>query len=248
MITPQLTEQYGHVLRVSVVRAIFSVLAWARTVVTSKPNAVRAAPPARELWRNARREIAIGPPQSVGGRSLRPKSRSETNQVELDFSVAVFLRPYVERGRGDLVDEGHGKAEAAAIAGLEVPPAAVARVQPDVLERRRAKIPEPALVILAAGGTAHAAAGPACQAGRTQQLAAPAFQRIGTRSFEDRQLWCAAAAGTTLGENRRAPGADRSSSKGREPFSRARTDSAGLGAPSRVRLDNRLCKELAIGS
>jgi hypothetical protein len=46
MMTPQLTEQYGHVLRVSLVRAIFSVFACAYTGVTSKPKAVSVAPPA----------------------------------------------------------------------------------------------------------------------------------------------------------------------------------------------------------
>src|SRR3954463_1820953 len=59
MITPQLTEQYGHVLRVSLVREIFNVFACARTGLASNPNAVRAAPPAIEPWRNARREIAF---------------------------------------------------------------------------------------------------------------------------------------------------------------------------------------------
>src|SRR5439155_19652113 len=60
MMTPQLTEQYGHVLRVSLVREILRVLACARTGATSKPKAERAAPPTIELWRNTRREIAIG--------------------------------------------------------------------------------------------------------------------------------------------------------------------------------------------
>ena len=49
MITPQLTEQYGHVLRVSLVREILSVFAWAKTWLTSKPNAETSALPAREL-------------------------------------------------------------------------------------------------------------------------------------------------------------------------------------------------------
>src|SRR3990167_4490146 len=44
IITPQLTEQYGQVLLVSVVRAIFSWRAWAIAGVTSKPKPVSNAP------------------------------------------------------------------------------------------------------------------------------------------------------------------------------------------------------------
>jgi hypothetical protein len=45
MITPQLTEQYGHVLRVSVVRAIFSPCVCAYTGARLKPNTLTPAPP-----------------------------------------------------------------------------------------------------------------------------------------------------------------------------------------------------------
>jgi hypothetical protein len=62
MITPQLTEQYGQVLRVSVVLEIFNVFACAYTGPTSNPNAESAAPPATADCRNARREISIAPP------------------------------------------------------------------------------------------------------------------------------------------------------------------------------------------
>jgi hypothetical protein len=74
MITPQLTEQYGHVLRVSLVREIFSVLAWARTGVTSKPNAETTVPPTIELWRKARLEIVIA-------RLSAERSRCKRNAV-----------------------------------------------------------------------------------------------------------------------------------------------------------------------
>src|SRR5262245_20885817 len=60
MITPQLTEQYGQVLRVSLVRAIFSVRACAITGATSKPNAVSVAPPTSERCRKVRLEIMRG--------------------------------------------------------------------------------------------------------------------------------------------------------------------------------------------
>src|SRR5262245_36085222 len=59
MMTPQLTEQYGQVLRVSVVREILRVFACATTGATSRPKAETATPPAREALRNVRREIAM---------------------------------------------------------------------------------------------------------------------------------------------------------------------------------------------
>src|SRR5258708_33098351 len=100
MMTPQLTEQYGHVLRVSLVREILRVFAWAFSGVTSKPNTVIAAPPAIEVCRKARREIAI---DSSGSRPLPPRSytckraaardSSEPDEIELDFLVAVFRGP-----------------------------------------------------------------------------------------------------------------------------------------------------------
>src|SRR5262245_27021300 len=65
MMTPQLTEQYGQVLRVSLVREILSVRDCATTGATSSPNADSAAPPAIERWRKARREIAIRPSGEV---------------------------------------------------------------------------------------------------------------------------------------------------------------------------------------
>src|ERR1043166_5149533 len=58
MMTPQLTEQYGHVLRVSLVRAIFSVFACAYAGAMSNPNAETAAPAAAD-FKNVRREMAI---------------------------------------------------------------------------------------------------------------------------------------------------------------------------------------------
>src|SRR4029079_14702522 len=60
MITPQLTEQYGQVLRVSVVRSILSVLAWAYAGATSKPNADNPAPPMTVVWMKALLEICMG--------------------------------------------------------------------------------------------------------------------------------------------------------------------------------------------
>jgi len=64
MMTPQLTEQYGHVLRVSLVWEILSVFACACSGATSNPNA-DSVPPAMVVWMNARREIFMKPPGSA---------------------------------------------------------------------------------------------------------------------------------------------------------------------------------------
>src|SRR3972149_6726633 len=55
MMTPQLTEQYGQVDRVSVVRAIFSWRTWAKTGVRSNPRTDAARPPTALAFRNSRR-------------------------------------------------------------------------------------------------------------------------------------------------------------------------------------------------
>jgi hypothetical protein len=52
--TPQPTEQYGHVFRVSVVRASLNARASARTLVGEKPRAPRLVAPMLEAvsWMN----------------------------------------------------------------------------------------------------------------------------------------------------------------------------------------------------
>src|SRR5262245_52706060 len=66
MIRPQLTEQYGHVLRVSVVRASLKLRVSANAAVGEKPNATRLDPtsPAPLTRKNCLRfiSIQIGPP------------------------------------------------------------------------------------------------------------------------------------------------------------------------------------------
>jgi len=111
----------------------------------------------------------------------------------------VFLRPDVERRAGDFVHERDRQAEAGPIDRLEIVPAPVTRVHPDMLERGRMKIPELALVTFAARGTEDAPAGPPREARRAQQLATAPFERLGARGFENRQLRRASAAGTSLG-------------------------------------------------
>src|ERR1051325_9704417 len=59
MMTPQLTEQYGHVERVSVVRAIFNPWVCARTGARLKPKAETAAPPATVLLMKVLRSMPL---------------------------------------------------------------------------------------------------------------------------------------------------------------------------------------------
>jgi hypothetical protein len=61
MITPQLTEQYGHVLRVSVVRERRKFLVWASAAVGEKPNATKLDPnnPALLALKKCRRFMSM---------------------------------------------------------------------------------------------------------------------------------------------------------------------------------------------
>src|SRR5437867_12817079 len=63
MIVPQPTAQYGHVERVSLARAIFSVRSCANAGFKSKPNTAAAAPPTVVIFRKSRRVgFMPGPP------------------------------------------------------------------------------------------------------------------------------------------------------------------------------------------
>src|ERR1017187_8623905 len=59
MMTPQLTAQYGQVLRVSVVREIFRLSACARIGCGSKPKTVTPTAPAIPVLKNARLETSM---------------------------------------------------------------------------------------------------------------------------------------------------------------------------------------------
>src|SRR2546427_1348174 len=59
MITPQLTEQYGHVERVSLARAILSVRSCANAGFKSNPKTAAAAPPMVVNFRKSRRDGVI---------------------------------------------------------------------------------------------------------------------------------------------------------------------------------------------
>src|SRR5262250_3924443 len=60
--TPQLTEQYGHVERVSFAREIFNARSCANAGFRSNPNAAAAAPPTAPIFRKSLREDGIEPP------------------------------------------------------------------------------------------------------------------------------------------------------------------------------------------
>src|SRR5271165_44177 len=62
MMTPQLTEQYGHVLRVSVVREIFRLSACSSSGCASKPKTVIPTAPTTPVLKNARLETSITQP------------------------------------------------------------------------------------------------------------------------------------------------------------------------------------------
>src|SRR5437870_12085530 len=77
MITPQLTEQYGHVERVSLARAILSVRSCANAGFKSNPKTAAAAPPMVVNFRKSRREgFMVGPPSAGGelGKGRLPRS------------------------------------------------------------------------------------------------------------------------------------------------------------------------------
>src|SRR6266700_7619014 len=63
MMTPQLTEQYGHVERVSLARAILSVRNCAYAGFKSKPKSAAAAPPTVVSFKKSRRVGFIADPR-----------------------------------------------------------------------------------------------------------------------------------------------------------------------------------------
>src|SRR2546422_11256091 len=73
MMTPQLTEQYGQVERVSFARAIRSVRSCAYAGLRSKPNTAAATPPTVVSFRKSRRGGCTGPPFPKGGRASGDK-------------------------------------------------------------------------------------------------------------------------------------------------------------------------------
>src|SRR5579864_7467079 len=83
MMIPQLTEQYGHVLRVSVVRDIFREAVCACSGCRSKPSAESPTAPATPVLRKERREGSI-----KGSARLRPST--EQRQVHRTCQEQLF--------------------------------------------------------------------------------------------------------------------------------------------------------------
>ena len=92
MITPQLTEQYGHVERVSFARAIFSVRSCAYAGFKSNPKTAAAAPPIVVSFRKSRRVgFMLGP--SFAGRKEGKTPRKLLNMTyKLQCQVVIFQK------------------------------------------------------------------------------------------------------------------------------------------------------------
>src|SRR6266481_1956929 len=95
MMVPQPTAQYGHVERVSLARAIFSVRSCANAGFKSKPNTAAAAPPMVVNFRKSRRVgfILGSIPRKSKGRNPRGNSfiRLARFGVKRDFTSAADL-------------------------------------------------------------------------------------------------------------------------------------------------------------
>src|SRR5258708_39875362 len=92
MRTPNLTEQYAHVERVSVVRAILSSRDWADAVFRSKPSTeatTAPVPTVRKLLRDGFIATSTG--------SQRIKSMAEQSIQQCDAGVARNVRYTVTR-------------------------------------------------------------------------------------------------------------------------------------------------------
>src|SRR5215471_5224079 len=82
MTTPQLTEQYGHVDLVSVVREIFNSRSAAYAGARSNPNTVATPPPSPAAFRKSRRLVSISrPPMSVFYSIRSPNNFNERTRL-----------------------------------------------------------------------------------------------------------------------------------------------------------------------
>src|SRR5712692_8759965 len=91
MMTPQLTEQYGQVLRVSVAREILRLWAWAYAGARSNPKADRPTPPARLLLRKVLRESSIITASATTSRA-GPRLQPSVANRRADFGLKAGLR------------------------------------------------------------------------------------------------------------------------------------------------------------
>src|SRR6267142_2730181 len=92
MMTPQLTEQYGQVLRVSVVRAIFRPCVCAYTGARLKPNTVTPAPPINVVLMNVRLETSMASHSSTIKLEMGVEQRGERCNcgANLDSSIRLL--------------------------------------------------------------------------------------------------------------------------------------------------------------
>src|SRR5258708_38264031 len=95
MITPQLTEQYGHVLRVSVVLEILSPCACAYTGARLNPNTETPAPPIKVVLMKVRLETSMTGTPSNSNFELRPNNRGCSNRGETKKSTNCRARALV---------------------------------------------------------------------------------------------------------------------------------------------------------
>src|SRR5919109_3615526 len=95
MITPQLTEQYGQVLRVSVVREIFSACVCAYAGFRSKPRIVAVTPPTVVILRKSRRvgfmAASLGGTRSPLPGTMQPKDVAPAVEALSSERQELFL-------------------------------------------------------------------------------------------------------------------------------------------------------------
>ena len=93
----------------------------------------------------------------------------------MEFGVAVFLRPQIERDRGEFVDQGVGEAVLSEIDGLDVGVAGIAAVDPHVGELVSGVNRQFGSILLTASRTDDAAKPPFAQTETADKTAARAI-------------------------------------------------------------------------
>src|SRR6266446_487559 len=104
MRTPQLTEQYGQVDRVSVARAILSSLSCATAGVRSNPRREKPAPPTSAPLRKFLRESSIAHPPTI---SIKP---ADCNAIAKNYNPHRCVQS--NRDPDNLKDETPGSSVA----------------------------------------------------------------------------------------------------------------------------------------
>src|SRR5215472_9065464 len=107
MMTPQLTEQYGHVERVSVVRAILSSLACARTGRASNPKSSAAALPVPTL-KNSRldKPIEVASCKANHARLIVRAESVRATELLHQHRITNMLEPYIRNVHSSFSEGG----------------------------------------------------------------------------------------------------------------------------------------------